>query len=45
MIDWISVWILWDFPVDVELEDECDGGWWGLEALRVMRLGVRGVGA
>ena len=29
--------------MDVELEEECDGSWIGLEALRVMRLGVCGV--
>ena len=42
--EWISVETLWGSPVDVELDDECDGRWWGCEALRVMRMGTLGVG-
>ena len=44
MSDGISVEVLLSSPVDVELEDECDGNWWGFEALRVMRMGALGVG-
>ena len=44
VMEWISVGVLWRSPVDVELEDECGGSWWGFEALRVMRMGAWGVG-
>ena len=42
--EWISVEILWGVPADDEEDDECDGGWWNCDALRVTRLGVWGVG-
>ena len=44
MKEWISVEMLWGVPADEEVDDECDGGWWTYDALRVTRLGAWGVG-